>query len=246
MQYRYTSVLLSLLAATGALALPYTASHDADTSITVSLSDGNKLNTDLKFAGHLPETEVPTTTGPFTQISLKVGKDVVPQDLRCQAVDTNGTAIVVLRDPNTDISFSDADKGAWTFRAPTKVANVTCDPLLKKISPDDDRLNLRVILSNILTETTSQTALKAGIYQETTPVGSGGPFKTVELKLGTLVAKQTQRCQVLDSAGKPVTVKRAGKTDITFSDAGKGEWNFDAATQISEIICDPAFVAAST
>lgn len=243
MQYRYTTLALSFLAMTGALARPYSAS-DMDTTITVSLSNGVDASSDLIFPS-LPYTATPGHTGPFTQIALTVGKDVTPQDLRCQALDSNGKPIVELRGANTDVSFSDAGKGAWTFRAPTSVSSVTCDPAFTKIDPEDPRLNLRVVLSSDATETTGQTQVKAGIYQETTPVGSGGPFETVELRVGEFVAKQDQRCQVLDAQGNPATVHRGGKTDITFSDAGKGAWMFDQDTEISEIICDPNFVGAS-
>lgn len=245
MQYRYTSLAFSFLAATGVLARPYT-SYEKDTSITVSLTNAaGDPSTDLTFTT-LPYTATPMHTGPFTQIELLVGKDVTPQDLRCQALDTNGKAIVEVRGNNTDVTFSDAGKGAWTFRAPTNVASVTCDPTFKKIDPEDPRLNLRVILSNDAAEETGQTQVKAGIYQETTPIGSSGPYQTVALAVGEFVEKQDERCQVLDQMGNPVTVHRGGKTDITFSDAGKGAWTFDALTEISEIICDPNFVGKST
>lgn len=244
MQYRYTTLALSFLAVTGALARPYSAAVDADSSVTVSLSNGVDASTDLLFST-LPSTSTPSHTGPFTQINLKVGKNVSPQDLRCQALDSNGKPIVELRGENTDITFADGGKGAWTFRAPTKVASVTCDPSFKKIDPEDPRLNLRIVLSSDATETTTQTQVKAGIYQETTPVGSSGPYETVELRVGEFVAKQDQRCQVLDAAGNPVTVNRGANTDITFADGGKGAWKFNQATKISEIICDPNFVSAS-
>ena len=244
MQYRYTSIALSFLAATGVLARPYT-SYEQDTSIVVSLTNAaGDLSTDLTFSS-LPYTVTPMHTGPFTQIELKVGKDVDPQDLRCQALDSHGKAIVEERGTNTDVTFSDAGKGAWTFRAPTSVASVTCDPTFEKIDPEDPRLNLRVILSNDAAEETGQTQVKAGVYQETTPVGSSGPFQTVALAVGEFVANQAERCQVLDHMGNPVTVHRGGKTDTTFSDAGKGAWSFDALTSISEIICDPNFVGKS-
>lgn len=245
MQYKYTTLALSLLAATGAIARPY-YSYELDTSISVSFSDGQLVQDQLSFTEGYAETQTPLGVNQFTQITLTLGKDVVNQNLRCQAQDTTGKPIVVLRGANTDVSFGDGGKGAWTFRAPATIANVTCDDALIKIDPEDDRLNLRVVLSNDATETGSQTQLKAGIFQEALPVATSGPFESVELRVGDLVAKQDQRCQVLDGFGNPITVHRNGKTDNTFSDAKKGAWTFDAATEVSEIICDPNFVGASS
>ncbi|KAK5064875.1 hypothetical protein LTR84_000709 [Exophiala bonariae] len=236
------SLALSFLAISGTRALPHYAARAADTSITVSLSNGKTLNTDSKFGEQLPQT-ISVADGPFTTVNLTLGADVDLQDLRCQIVDVDKKPIVVLRGGNVDITFADGGAGAWTLREPSKVSSITCDPKFKKISPDDDRLNLKVILSNILTETTSQTDFKAGVLEKTSPNGSVGPYKTVELKVGEFVAVQTQRCQVLDKAGKPVTVKRNGVTDITFADGGAGEWTFNADTKIEKIICDPKFVA---
>lgn len=148
------------------------------------------------------------------------------------------------RGANTDITFGDGDKGEWTFKQESKVSSIICDPTFKKVGVDATQI--RVVLSNQATELGSQTVFAEGKRQEQRPVGSSGPFQTIEIRVGALVQKQDTRCQALDKAGKPIVATRGKNTDVTFSDAGKGEWTFKKESEVSKIICDPAFKAAST
>lgn len=103
--------------------------------------------------------------------------------------------------------------------------------------------SVTVILQNQATETGSQTTFQSVNRRKTkSPVGSSGPFETIEISVGD-GANQDLRCQVLDTYGNVVLGKRNANVDTTFSDAGKGPWTFKEATEISQIICDPAFVA---
>ena len=67
------------------------------------------------------------TKGPFETIEINVGA-AAQQDLRCQALDLDGKPIVATRGANVDITFSDADKGAWTFRdGAVEVSRIICE-----------------------------------------------------------------------------------------------------------------------
>jgi len=71
------------------------------------------------------------STGPFETFELKVGALVDQQDLRCAALDKHGNAVEATRGKNTDITFSDAGKGAWTFHKAETVNHIVCDPTFK-------------------------------------------------------------------------------------------------------------------
>lgn len=238
---QYTTIL-GLLAATGALAAPHSR-RNADNEVRVSLSDLAETGAQVTLAEGVRDTAVPATDGPFATVELTLGADVQDQDLRCQILDHMGNPIVLLRGANTDITFGDGGKGAWTLREPTTVSEVICDPSFTQI--DADAGKLRVVLENQATETGSQTVLPAGDREEAPPVGSSGPFQTVELRVGELVEDQDYRCQVLDEAGNPIVVLRGENRDVTFSDAGKGAWTFETTSEVSKIVCDPTFVKAA-
>ncbi|EXJ87927.1 hypothetical protein A1O1_04854 [Capronia coronata CBS 617.96] len=237
----YTS-LLCLLAATGALAAPHSR-RQVDNEIRVSLSDLGETGAQVTLAEGVRDTAIPALSGPFATVELTLGTDVQDQALRCQILDHMGSPIVVLRGANTDITFADGGKGAWTLREPSMVSQVVCDPTFAQI--DSDAGKLRVVLESQSTETGSQTVLEAGQREEAMPVGSSGPFETVELRVGELVEDQKYRCQVLDHMGNPIIVLRGENRDITFSDAGKGAWTFETPSQVSDIVCDPTFVAVA-
>ncbi|KAF2119268.1 hypothetical protein BDV96DRAFT_596012 [Lophiotrema nucula] len=100
---------------------------------------------------------------------------------------------------------------------------------------------IRVILQDQATETGSQTTLKSGVRDIKTP-STSGPFSTIELKVGADVPNRDEyRCAIWDEAGKPIVATRGANVDITFSDAGKGEWTFRKASKVASIICDPTF-----
>ncbi|KIW62392.1 hypothetical protein PV04_10572 [Phialophora macrospora] len=237
------TIALALLAATGALAAPHSR-RTYDDTVTVILSDGGETGAQVSGLSSTSRAMgTPSQSGPFTSIQISLGADVQNKDLRCQALDNYGNAIVGVRTPNVDTTFSDAGKGPWTFRQPAYVSEVVCDPTFVKIDPNSDELNLRVILQSQSTETGSQTVLPAGSLVDLPPVGSSGPFETVELSVGSLVEKQDYRCQILDVAGNPLIVLRGENRDITFSDADKGAWTLETPSEVSDIVCNPTFVA---
>jgi len=237
---QYSSIILAALAASGAVAAPQ-GRRSVDTSIRVILQNqATEAGTQNIFSQDQRQEKTPSQSGPFETVEL-VGKDVKNQEFRCQIQDSAGKPIVIVRGANTDITFSDADKGQWKLRTPTKVSKVVCDPTFQKGATD--AAEIRVVLSNQATETGSQTVLLDGKRSEAGPVGSSGPFQTVELRLGNLVANQAERCQILDKDGKPIIVLRGANRDITFSDADKGEWTLEKASEVSKIICDQSFVA---
>jgi len=103
--------------------------------------------------------------------------------------------------------------------------------------------SVTVILQNQASELGTQTTFKnVNRRKQKAPVGSSGPFETIEISVGA-AAQQDLRCQVLDSDGNAIIGQRGTNVDNTFSDAGKGPWTFKEATEVSEIICDPTFVA---
>lgn len=238
---QYSSIILAALAASNTLAAPWTY-QSQDNSIRVKLSDLDKIHTHNSFPEGQRATQAPSHHGPFKTVELSVGPAVKNQDYRCQILDHAGAPIVIQRKNATDIAFSDAHKGAWTLRHPSKVSAIVCDPTFVKIGADANQV--RVTLSNQATDTVSQTVFTGAEREHKTPVGSKGPFETIALAVGALVEDQKLRCQVLDNAGQPIVAKRNANVDVTFSDAKKGPWTFKQVSEVSKIICDPAFMAA--
>ncbi|OAP55388.1 hypothetical protein AYL99_10361 [Fonsecaea erecta] len=236
------TVLLSLLAASGAFAAPHSRRH-YDDKVTVALSDGGETGAQVTLESTVRDMATPAISGPFNSIEIRLGEDVQNQELRCQALDNYGNPIVGTRGANIDTTFSDAGKGPWTFRQASYVSEVVCDPTFVKIDPTSDELNLRVVLESQSTETGSQTVLPAGYRAESAPVATSGPFETVELRVGSLVEKQDYRCRILDIYGNPLIVLRGENRDNTFSDAHKGAWTLETPSEVGDIICDPTFVA---
>lgn len=243
----YSTVALTLLASSGALAAPLVSMVDNSIQVVLTSSTDASVNTKVDF---FSETTASTaslagfdTYFEYDTVALKLGKDVVKQDLRCKVVDFSGNDIAVSRGANIDVAFSDAGKGAWTFLAPSEVGAVICDPTFEKITPEAlaEGSTLRVVLSNQQTETGSQTTLASGMREEAAPIGSSGPFETVELRVGKFVQKKDYRCQILDMTGFPIDLTRGTSASNTFSDAGKGEWTLNTVSEVSTITCDPNF-----
>lgn len=69
--------------------------------------------------------------GPYTNVEIIVGELVKKQDIRCQLNNRHGMPIVAKRNANVDTTFSDADKGEWTFKAESEVDKIICDPAFK-------------------------------------------------------------------------------------------------------------------
>jgi hypothetical protein len=102
--------------------------------------------------------------------------------------------------------------------------------------------SISVILQNQGIELGSTTTFSEGVRETKHPVGSSGPFTTVELSLGDEVAQQDLRCQVLDDRNLPIILLRGENNDTTFADGDGGVWDFqDGALFVSTIICDPEF-----
>lgn len=240
---QYSSIFLATLAVTGTLAAPWRRSTDKNIRVILS-NQATETGSQTTFTEGQRQQKAPIgSNGPFRTVELQLGAGVQNQDYRCQVLDPAGKPIVVLRGANTDITFADGDNGEWTFREPSEVSAIICDPSFKKVG--SDATEIRVALSNQATETGSQTVFSEGQREQKAPVGSSGPFQTVELSVGALVQKQDYRCQVVDKAGKPIIVLRGENRDITFSDADKGEWTFETVSEVSQIVCDPAFKAAA-
>jgi len=247
---QYSTIILAALAATGAIAAPY-GSGSRDNDIRVVLSNqATETGSQTTFTEGQRQQKGPVgSSGPYQTVELRLGQDVQNQDYRCQVLDDQSKPIVLTRGANTDITFGDGDKGEWTFKKESIVSSIICDPkFVKAAAPIVGRApsEVRVVLSNQASETGSQTTLSGDKRDEKAPVGSNGPFKTVELRLGQNVRKQDLRCQVLDTAGKPITVKRGANVDITFADGDKGEWTFLKVSKVSKIICDPKFKKGSS
>jgi hypothetical protein len=241
---QYSSIILAALAATGAVAAPW-GLRSLDNEIRVILSDqATDTGSQTTFTEGQREQKGPVgSDGPFQTVELHLGQNVQKQDYRCQVLDDQGKPIVLTRGASTDITFGDGGKGEWTFKKESIVSSIICDPTFAKA--DSTATEIRVTLSNQATDIGSQTTFTEGKRDEKAPVGSSGPFQTVQLSVGALVEKQDYRCQVLDTAGNPITVKRGVSVDITFGDGGKGEWTFLKVSEVSKIICDPSFKKGS-
>ncbi|KAF9697312.1 hypothetical protein EKO04_004542 [Ascochyta lentis] len=253
---QYSTILLSALFATSALARP-ARRQISDNSITVQLSGPGELATQTSFQEGLRQFKRPTgSRGPYDTVTLEVGKGVKQQGLRCQVRDERNEPIVVLRGPNRDITFSDGDGGSWSFEGSAQnVVAIICDPaFLKGVAPPANKTveqpKINVHISG-LDELARNIGFEQGglVLEAQRAVETG--INTFELTLDPEVMKQDLRCQVLDNAGMPVTGKRGANVDITFADGGKGPWAFINAegeninVDTSAIICDPAFVKAS-
>lgn len=90
-----------------------------------------ELGVRTTFEDPTVRTRLPPTggAGPFETIEIDVGDVVLNQAIRCKVLDRNHHAIVAQRNENIDTTFSDADKGLWTFvNGATEVSAVICDP----------------------------------------------------------------------------------------------------------------------
>lgn len=260
---QYTSIFLSALFATSALARPARRST-SDNSIIVQLSGPDELATQTSFDEGWRQVKRPVgSAGPYDTVLLTLGADVKQQDLRCQVRDELNEPLVVLRNGSREITFADANRGDWTFEAGAQnVAAIICDPAFKKGDPaappavpmptptpiSQPPINVRI--SGLSEFTRNIAFVEGGLIRETQHAG-GGDVNMFELTLDSAIKKQDLRCQVLDKAGNPITGKRGANVDITFADGGNGPWTFinkhgePTNVDISVVICDPAFVKAS-
>ncbi|KAL6717866.1 hypothetical protein ACLMJK_003951 [Lecanora helva] len=238
---QYSSIFLTTLAAAGTLAAPWGQSSSNEIRVILS-SQSTETGSQTVFTEGFRQQQAPIgSTGPFETVELSLSPGVQNKDYRCQILDPAGNPIIVTRGANTDITFGDGDKGEWTLKQPSEVSQIVCDPSFQKVG--SDATEIRVVLSNQATETGSQTVFSEGPRQQQAPVGSTGPFETVELRVGALVQQQDLRCQIVDKTNQPIIVLRGENRDITFWDADKGEWTLEHVSEVSSIICDPDFKA---
>jgi hypothetical protein len=238
---QYSIVFLSIMAATGSLAAPQ--SVEADNAIDVLISSGDiESNSATRFVeGRREVKEHSNQLVASETIELRVGANVSQQGVRCQILDAQDEPIIGFRDPNFDITFSDADKGPWTLVGGAQIVKtIICDPEFVGNALD---LETRVTLSdgNLATQTVFEEA--GLVVERKEPVGSSGPFNSVNLRIGADVENQALRCQVLDDRGNAIELFRDPNEAFTFADGGNGAWSFlePASSLVSEIICDPAF-----
>lgn len=240
---QFTTFLLGLLAATTTLAAPWEQTW-TDNKLRVTLTGPHVHRSKSAFPPSPATTLQPTSPGPFTTVTLNVGKAAPNQAARCKILNDAGSAIVLQRGANTDITFADGGKGPWTFRdGPQKVSDVICDPTFRKITPSEIQTanEIRVQLSDPGAEFAIQSAFTPGKRQEN--IVNPGPFSTVEVMVGAFVKKQDYRCAVVGKDGKSIVAKRGKNVDTTFSDAGKGEWTFLQKGEVRSVVCDPGFKA---
>lgn len=240
----FSTALLALFAASGALAAPAADTNSANT-VTVILRGPSELATQTQLGKN--EQKRPIGAGSdFTSVELAAHhlKNDKGQDLRCRIFDARGRPVTVTRGTNVDTTFSDAGKGAWTFRK-TAVGKVQCSTAFaaapkKRDVGLEERANgpLRVTLSG-----PSELATQTGIGEKDAkaPVGSRGPYNQVTLNVGS--GRKEARCQLIDTQNKVITLVRGANVDVTFGDAGKGPWKAQNGKNfnVKEIKCDPSF-----
>ncbi|KAK8046967.1 hypothetical protein PG996_015031 [Apiospora saccharicola] len=243
---QFSTALLGLLAASGALAAPAADASSANSQVTVILRGPSELATQTQLGKN--EQKRPIGAGSdFTSVELAAHKlkNDKGQDLRCRVFDARGRPITVTRGANVDTTFSDAGKGEWTFKK-TVVSKVQCStafvaaPKKRDVEMIEERANgpLRVTLSG-----PSELATQTGIGEKDAkaPVGSRGPYNQVTLNVGS--GRKEARCQLIDTQNKVITLVRGANVDVTFGDAGKGPWKAQNGKtfNVKEIKCDPSF-----
>ncbi|KAF1992937.1 hypothetical protein P154DRAFT_528129 [Amniculicola lignicola CBS 123094] len=243
---QYTTLLLAAVSATTAFASPYNygGGHGGKNEVVVTLGSAKTVFSEHELGPHGKPAEGIHSWNTVSNINIQVGKGIAKQDLRCQALDSAGVPYVATRGDNVDITFADGGKGPWKFVKPNvHVAKVVCDPAFVKVAPSD--LKLTVQLSGP-DELATQTTFPPGVREAKAPIGSQGPYNSVTLTVGKLVAKQDYRCKVLTVTGRTIKVSRGdNKNKKTFGDGGKGAWTFSVPmeAEVGSIVCDPAFQA---
>lgn len=255
MQYS-VAFLAALVASTAAF--PWGGNgngNNKDTTIHVTLQNQRiELGSGTTFNGDetkRQESAPNGSDGPFETVNIDLGKDIKNKDLRCQILDHAGKPIIATRGENTDITFSDADKNEWTFKKPSKVSKIICDPAFKKAKPED--LEVKVILRNDDPKLELTVGGFSGDERVKKHINTGKEYNSIEIAVGALVANDKIRCLVKDGHHKRITALRGTNVDTTFSDADKGKWDFIKAdgsktkieSKVTKIICDPGFKSAN-
>lgn len=129
---QYSTIIFSILAATGASAHGRRPQINPDDQGSVLIQNSN-LGRSFTLSGVKPNAVAVREPEPIETVSLDVMGANVHPELRCQIVGVEGP-IVVLRGENVDVTFSDADKGPWTLQEPTVVKKIICDPAFEAAS----------------------------------------------------------------------------------------------------------------
>jgi len=230
-----------LLAASVAVAGPLQRRQERDTEVRIILKGASELARPVVFREISGREQKNAPGDVFQRIEISVGQDA-QQNLRCQALDAAGKPLIAVRGANTDITFSDADKGDWTFQKPSTVSAIVCDPTFVQVGAGASQV--RVTLAN------SQTATQTVFYNVNEriakrPIAANEAFETIDIRVGELV-DPALRCAATDSRGNYLVAKRGENIDVTFSDGGpdKNEWTFEnGAKKVNHIVCDPDFVS---
>jgi hypothetical protein len=235
---QYSIVFLSAMAATGSLAAPQAAGQGNPIDVRLQ-NQALELGSGTSFVGGVLEELPPVgSSGPFETVELNLE---VQDGSRCQILNADNVPILVFRDPNFDFTFADANGGPWTIvNGPREVETIICDPDFVGTPLD---FNIKVTLSDgddLISETQFS---KIGNFEVLSPVGSFGPFNTVNLTIGAEVRNQDLRCQIIDDEGHAIELVRGDNEAFTFADAGAGEWTFldPTSSLVEKIICDPLF-----
>lgn len=142
LRMQYAIVALSALSIGSALAAAATNVTSKPTDlVTVSLwheaAESDTISLTVFKERHLPDSASPEQSyGPFDFVQLNLSSGVENKGLRCQILDEFAEPIVLVRNGNVDITFSDQDKGAWILRdGEQDVFTVLCDPSFKSLNP---------------------------------------------------------------------------------------------------------------
>lgn len=126
---QYSSVILAVLAATGAIAAPTEARNQKTARVLLQNSSaGQAFEVPIGKNGFAVRSDEK-----WTLVTVEVGTDPAVKALRCKLLDQSPrpVAITATRGANKDITFADGDKGEWTFVKASKVGRIICDPAFK-------------------------------------------------------------------------------------------------------------------
>ncbi|KAJ4292015.1 hypothetical protein N0V90_009914 [Kalmusia sp. IMI 367209] len=105
----------------------------ANNIVRVVLSDqATETGVAFELAADKRDVEEIKPSTAFSAIEIQAPEGVKDK-LRCEIRDKYNNVITAKRGENIDTTFSDAGKGAWTFKNPerTQVGVITCDPAFK-------------------------------------------------------------------------------------------------------------------
>jgi len=263
---KYSAILLSAIAATGAMAAPQrgqpqgnvvqsdmaqgnenrrsgtTGTVKFDNTATFTALDTAKLSS-FSFAGinNVPSAKQVTLTYDGAQ------NDAAP---RCKANDKDGNTFVVKRDGNLDFTF--AQGKPWAFQPQDKaaaVAEIICDAKFQKLKPEQQNI---VIELGTKAKDPNPTVVPLE-KPSSKDLQADTEFNFVTLKLGPQAFMQNPnlRCQIsvkpqggeVNAAVEaiPIELTRGDNNDNTFGDGFKGAWRFTKPSKVTKVECSEEF-----